>query len=349
MQLKRYQKLVLAVVFITIVIEVFFTIRKLIFPEEQDMSIIWSILFTTLVSISIILVNHPIYEKVKLQFPIRIDLFTRITLVFLITTVFAAIIISIWVIIFYFVFKDFGTNQGIVKIGLMALIFDNIVIAVIVNFVFGSIMILRYSIIGWKQTFIEAEQYKRKSIETQYSALVNQINPHFLFNSMNALSSLIPESPEKAVEFVNSFSKIYRYVLDVKDKIVSELKDEIEFLDSYCFLQKIRFGDNLIIEKQIDASCMNCFLPPLCLQLLVENAIKHNEISKSHPLKVTIESNKQFIVVKNNLQLKFNKEESSGIGLKNLKERYNHLTELVPEFYLKNNEYIAKVPLIFEE
>jgi two-component system LytT family sensor kinase len=108
-------------------------------------------------------------------------------------------------------------------------------------------------------------------------------------------------------------------------------------------------GDNLLVEKQIEASCINYYLPPLSLQLLVENAIKHNEVSKTHPLTIKIVSNGEYIAVTNNLKLKFIKQDSPGIGLKNLKERYHHLTNLKPEFYIKNNEYIAKVPLIKEE
>jgi sensor histidine kinase YesM len=349
MNLKRHQTIFVSVLLITIGVVGFFTIEDLISPEEHDMSIFWSMTFTSLVSISIILVNFPIFDKVKLQFPIRIDIFKRLTIAFLISSFTAAIIITIWVLLFNAIFNEYGEAHGVEEFGLAAVIFDNIVIAVIVNFTVGAIMILRYSIIGWKNSIIEAEQYKRQSIESQYSALVNQINPHFLFNSMNALASLIPQSPEKAVEFVNRFSKIYRYVLDVKDKIVCKIKDELDFLDSYCYLQKIRFGDNLLVEKQIEASCINYYLPPLSLQLLVENAIKHNEVSKTHPLTIKIVSNGEYIAVTNNLKLKFIKQDSPGIGLKNLKERYHHLTNLKPEFYIKNNEYIAKVPLIKEE
>ncbi len=349
MKLNKYKKILIAVPIVTIVIVSFFTIKSVITPEDHDVSITWSIFFTALVTISISLANFPIFEKMKFQFPIRIDIFKRLTLGFLVTSFTASLIISTWVLLFYKVFKDFGINHMVEKEGIQAVIFENIVTAIIANFTLGVLMILRYSIIGWKNSIIEAEQYKRQSIESQYSALVNQINPHFLFNSMNALSSLIPQSPEKAVEFVNRFSKIYRYVLEVKDKIVCEIKDELDFLDSYCYLQKIRFGDNLLIEKQIDASCLNCFLPPLSLQFLVENAIKHNEVSKTNPLNIKIFSNSKYITVTNNLKLKFTKQDSPGIGLKNLKERYHHLTELKPEFLIKNNEYIAKVPLIKEE
>lgn len=349
MKFKKYHQITLAVIVITILVVGFFSIKMLIYPGHHDMSVIWGTIFTVLVSISISLVNFPLFDQVKPQFPIRKDIFKRLAGSLLLTSITASIIITIWVLLFYFTFEEFGKSHGVEETGLLAVIFDNIIIAIIMNFLIASVVIIRYSVIGWKKSMLEAEQYKRQSIESQYSALVNQINPHFLFNSMNALASLIPQSPEKAVDFVNKFSKIYRYVLDVKDKIVCEIKDELDFLDSYCYLQKIRFGENLIINKQIDATFLNYYLPPLSLQLLIENAIKHNEVSKTNPLQIRIVSNGEYIIVTNNLKLKFTKQDSPGIGLTNLRERYMHLTNLKPEFYVKNNEYIAKIPVINEE
>jgi LytS/YehU family sensor histidine kinase len=245
--------------------------------------------------------------------------------------------------------QGYCENEEIAKYGLNYVIYNNIVTAIIVNLFVGGFVVIRYSTQEWKKAVIEAEKFKRISIESQYATLVNQINPHFLFNSLNALVSLIPQSPDKAVEFVNKFSKIYRYVLDSKDKIVCELKDEIDFMDSYFFLQKIRFGENLIIEKRIDSKLLIQYIPPLSIQLLIENAIKHNEISKTNPLKISIYSSGQYLIVENNLQPIAIKNDSTGIGLKNLTDRYEHLSTLIPEFYVLNNHYIAKIPIIADE
>lgn len=348
MKLNKYQQVSLAIIIITFFVIVFFVIQHIVYGKEDDIAIHWSILFTVVVSANITIVSFPFFQKIRVEFPLKRDILRSLVKYFLITSGFASSIISFWVFVFHFAFGEFleqkfeGESIGIV-------LFDNIVTALIVNFIVGAIWTLRIIAIGWKNASIEAEKFKRLSAESKYSALLSQINPHFLFNSMNVLASLIPESPERSVEFVGRFSKIYRYVLEVKDKVVCEISEELDFLESYCYLQKIRYGENLIIEKEISSECLDCFLPPLSLQLLVENAIKHNEVSKANPLKVSIKSNGEYMVVTNSLRLKFSKEDSSGIGLNNLKERYSHLTELKPEFYIKNNDYIAKIPLIKEE
>ncbi len=185
-------------------------------------------------------------------------------------------------------------------------------------------------------------------LESKYAVLKNQVNPHFLFNSLNSLNSLIRISPEKAIEFVDKFSKIYRYVLDVNDKMVVELYEEVDFLQSYYFLQKIRFGVNLKIEVNIDAKKLNDFILPLSIQMLLENAIKHNEISMEKPLTISISADEDYLIISNNLQRKNVFEHSNGIGLANLKERYKHFTDAEPMFYYTDNSYIAKIPIIHE-
>jgi LytS/YehU family sensor histidine kinase len=136
----------------------------------------------------------------------------------------------------------------------------------------------------------------------QYEALKNQVNPHFLFNSLNALSSLIYENPGKAVEFINRLSDVYRYVLDSKDKEAVPLSEELTFVRSYLFLLKARFENNLVAETNISEE--KGYVPPMALQMLIENAVKHNEISDEHPLKISVFEKDQYIYVKNNVQLK---------------------------------------------
>ena len=349
MKLLKYQKYIILTFIITATIIGFFSLQNHFAEKCSHVDLFYNILFTILVSTSIILVNFPIFERIKNKFPLNKGMVKSITIGFVITSITAAIIISTWLLIFYLTVNKFYVNEDVLKYGLNYVIFNNIVTAIIVNIFVGAFVIIRYSTLEWKKALIEAEEFKRKSIESQYATLVNQINPHFLFNSLNALVSLIPQSPEKAVDFVNKFSKIYRYVLDVKDKIVCEVKDEIDFMDSYIFLQKIRFGENLIVEKKIESEYLNMFLPPLSLQLLVENAIKHNEISKTNPLQIRIYTNMQFVYVENTVKPISVKHDSTGIGLKNLKDRYMHLSDKKPDFYIQNDLYIAKIPIIFED
>jgi LytS/YehU family sensor histidine kinase len=166
---------------------------------------------------------------------------------------------------------------------------------------------------------------------------------------MNTVYSLIDTHPDKAKEFITKFSKTYRHVLDVKEKVVVSLKDEIEFLNSYIFLQKIRHEGNLEISINIDAEKLNCYIPPLSLQMLVENAIKHNIVSEKNPLKIKIFNTGNSLIVKNKLQSKNSINESTKTGLNNLTERYKYISEKIPEFYIKDNEYVAEIPLLNDE
>ncbi|MFN8256131.1 MAG: histidine kinase [Bacteroidales bacterium] len=349
MKLHKYQNYLILSIAIAITVLAFFSIQNILGNKNYSTDVIVEFLFSLLVSINIVLVNFPLFDKIKSGFPFNRKIIPSILIGFLITSITAAAIITVWVFIFYFTINPFCQNEDIERYGIAYVVYNNIITAVVINTFVGAFVVIRHSTREWKKAAVEAEKFKRQSIESQYTTLVNQINPHFLFNSLNALASLIPQSPEKAVEFVNKFSKIYRYVLDARDKIVCEIKDELDFADSYCFLQKIRFGDNLIIEKQISSDCLNKFLPPLSIQLLIENAIKHNEISRANPLKIKIYNTNDFLFVENNLSPKDVKSESTGIGLNNLIERYKHLCNSEPTFNIENEIYIAKLPVITEE
>jgi LytS/YehU family sensor histidine kinase len=199
---------------------------------------------------------------------------------------------------------------------------------------------------------IELLEAKQANFQAQFESLKGQINPHFLFNSLNALSSLCyPEpKPERANEFIDEFSKIFRYILEIKDKSVVELKSELDFLSAYYYLQKIRFEEDLQLSIFIEKDIYNMLLPPLSLQLLVENAIKHNQIRTDIPLKISIEHQGNILVVRNNL-LRRNKSDitSTKIGQTNLINRYQHISEQTPRFYEKDGYYIAEIPLLRDE
>ena len=190
---------------------------------------------------------------------------------------------------------------------------------------------------------------ENENILSQYEALKNQVNPHFLFNSLNTLASLIRFEPNNALKFIEEFSDIYRYVLDVKDKILVTVKDELDFMQSYTYLQKLRHNQNLELTVNINVECLHQFIIPLSLQLLVENAIKHNEISDTYPLTIEINCENDWIIVKNNINKIDSHLLSKKVGLKNLTERYNLICDKKPTFVVNNKEYIAKIPIINEE
>jgi len=337
------RKVLIACIAIAILIPAFFYMKfHLVEGNKPIHNIVIGVLYSFIVSVSIFTVNLKTFNWVHRKFPLDKNLFKRISSGIFLTNFNAAIIISICATIFFFAFNFRNQKINIV-------LFNNIAIAIIINTIAMSILEGYYYFKQWKKTLIQAEQLKRENIQSQFEALKNQIDPHFLFNSMNMVYSLIDTDPDKAKEFITKFSKTYRHVLDVKEKVVVLLKDEIEFLNSYIFLQKIRYEGNLEISINIAAQKLNTYIPPLSLQMLVENAIKHNIVSEKMPLKISIYINEEYLYVKNNLQLKTEMPESTKIGLANLTKRYEHISERIPDFYIKDNEYIARIPIIKEE
>lgn len=200
---------------------------------------------------------------------------------------------------------------------------------------------------NWRQAAIHQEELKRAQLTLQFQTLKNQIKPHFLFNSLNSLVSLINTDPDKATQFVHKLSDVYRYVLEQSENELVNVSEEIKFLEDYIYLQKIRFGNNLEVSINLDLS-EKCFVIPLSLQMILENAIKHNMVSKEYPLTIDIFSSKENqIVIKNNLHVKDNIENSLGIGIENLKKRIAFFTDKTLVIDESPEEFIVKVPLLY--
>ncbi len=186
----------------------------------------------------------------------------------------------------------------------------------------------------------------REKVQSQFDTLRNQVNPHFLFNSFNTLISIISNNQDAAIGYVEKLSDYFRIVLVQRDKDVITVKEELELVNSYLFLQKQRFGDNLRIEIFTSEIVLKSLIPPLTLQLLVENAIKHNVISKSRPLSIIIKGDELSITVSNNIQEKITKEASTGIGLENIRHRYRILFEREIKIWFDAEKFIVTLPLI---
>ncbi|WP_042722860.1 2TM domain-containing protein [Flavobacterium sp. B17] len=185
-----------------------------------------------------------------------------------------------------------------------------------------------------------------KSANAQFESLKNQLDPHFLFNSLNVLSSLIDENPKQAQKFTASMSKIYRYVLEQKDKELVTVEDELEFAKTYCELLKTRFEDSVGFVFDVKKEDYRKFVVPLSLQLLLENCIKHNFATSSKPLLIKIFSENDTLCIENNLQIREQIKESSGIGLSNIVQRYSLLTKK-NVFIEKSEDYFkVKLPVI---
>ncbi|MFD2034305.1 sensor histidine kinase [Belliella marina] len=230
-------------------------------------------------------------------------------------------------------------NIGWMRVFRYALMATSIALIII------TVFIARSWLFEWKNAALEAEKLKSENLASQYQSLKDQLNPHFLFNSLNVLSNLVYESADKSADFIQQLSRIYRYVLDVQQEELVSLEMEIDFAVNYLSLQKIRFEQSL--EFHIDEfQSKGWMIPPLSLQLLLENAIKHNVTSETRPLKIWIEIQNEKLIVKNNFQPKMDKETHSGIGLENISKRYDLLSESAPEIIQTEREFIVKLPLL---
>ena len=189
-------------------------------------------------------------------------------------------------------------------------------------------------------------ELEKENVLAQFDILKHQINPHFLFNSMNILAALIPKEPERAVEFTTRFSKLYRSLLELKEQLLISLEEELSFASDYLFLQKMRFGNSLLAEINISDQVLNYALPPFAIQLLLENAVKHNIVSCDYPLKISIFNTDALLIVENNLQKRKNVENSTGIGLSNLRSRYELVGNQSIEIETTESKFLVKVPLI---
>lgn len=219
---------------------------------------------------------------------------------------------------------------------------DDLLMTLLVTMVVAFFFHGRAFYFNWKNAVISAEKYKNESLRSQFESLKNQVNPHFLFNSLNVLSSLVYEDQKGAVEFIRRLSQVYRYVLDTREQELVRVEEELLFLKNYVYLQQIRFGESLNVQITGEADGM---VPPLAIQMLVENAIKHNVVSEKRPLHVRVTLFGDQCEVTNNFQEKLEKD-STGIGLSNIRSRYQFLTERKVEIVKTEEEFVVRVPLL---
>ncbi len=210
-----------------------------------------------------------------------------------------------------------GNHQHSAKAWLFLILrivfFDGLII--LVKFIYDSYEEKR-------QIEFENEFLKRENLHARHEALKQQVNPHFLFNSLNTLKSLVKRNADQAADFTSELSSIYRYMLLHHDKSIVALRDEIEFSKSYVYLLKIRFGDAINTKIEVNEQLLDSLMPPNTLQLLIENAVKHNAFSIKKPLFISISTNESFLTIENNFQPKAVRAMSSNLGLDNIRSRY---------------------------
>ena len=198
-----------------------------------------------------------------------------------------------------------------------------------------------------KELLVNAERKEKEMVISELENLRNQVNPHFLFNCLNTLHALVPEN-EQARDFVKKLATIYRYLLEHNKLNLVPIKEELQFCVNYFYLQNVRFLGALSFNNQIEESALDMAIPSASLQILIENTIKHNVVTKDMPLMVSVYTEGDWLVVKNSFQPK-NTVDSTGMGQDNLLKRYAHVTDRIPEFYIEDEFYYSKIPLLINK
>jgi hypothetical protein len=225
------------------------------------------------------------------------------------------------------------------------------------NYTFGlwitlSIVITFHAVFFFKKNQekkVKESQIVAQTQTAKFDALKNQLDPHFLFNSLNVLTSLIEENPDKAQDFTTSLSKIYRYVLEQKNKDLVSVDEELKFAKTYMSLLKMRFEDSIVFDIPEQASNPDSKVVPLSLQLLLENAVKHNMVTEKNPLHIKIYEKDGLLFVENNLQIKQIVKKSSGVGLSNITQRYQLLTNRKVIINQQANSFAVAIPMLTKQ
>lgn len=274
-----------------------------------------------------------------LEAPIKRALYAVLAMVFYSVFAFLLVELTMQAIVYGTFPKDFG-NWAVQKS----------IVPLILSFIIGWSMAGRGFFVSWRRSEKKSQALKVEMLNYRYEALRNQINPHFLFNSFNVLSDLVYEDQELAVKFIRQLSDLYRYVLDSREKELVPLQEELEFIESFIFLLKTRFEDKIEVSMELQAQADEMIVP-MTLQLLIENAVKHNEASKKHPLKISVAREDGKIVVRNGLRIRSVGDDSKQTGLKNISQQYAHLSEQQLTSYQieieeTESEFVVRVPVL---
>ncbi|MBW8683350.1 sensor histidine kinase [Chitinophaga rhizophila] len=219
---------------------------------------------------------------------------------------------------------------------------------ILINLMFYMFLHLLYQNYHNQQVRIELERSKSDTLGAQYELLKQQINPHFLFNSLNTLKTMIEVNDKQSVEFVLKLSEFYRFTLESRKLDLIQLSEELDIVTAYMFLLKARFEDGIDMHNEIPSGYHQSMIPPFTLQLLIENCIKHNVVSLEYPLQIRLYAEQEFIVVENDLQPKMEAEASMHVGLNNINERYHHLLDKAIVIEETATTFKVKLPVIHE-
>lgn len=280
-------------------------------------------------------ITREIIILLRRKFPELRESFKRIALI-----VFALLFTIFMVDLLGTSFLKYIFNNDFNPIQRSKLMVPIILVAIMIMAIYEAI----YYYVKLKKSIRQEEESKRIIVQTQLDALRNQARPHFLFNSLNTLRDIIDQNPkEDAKLFLDKLSNVYRFILESGNENTITLKEELKFANSYIHIQSERFGDNLKVDWNIPTATLDLMVAPMSLQILLENAIKHNVISKSKPLSISVGIENNKLVVFNKIQAKSSKLPSTKVGLKNIEERYKLISS--EKLIIENNDGVFKVSL----
>jgi two-component system, LytTR family, sensor kinase len=276
-------------------------------------------------------------NKLDEVFPFERNITARIAL-----QISIGIVLSIAVRFLIYEFGEPNLPMKLDRLFLAATWFLYILAGSVINIIF----ITRYFMGRWKESLLLAERLEKEKAQVQFDNLKNQLNPHFLFNALTSLNSLIFENQGLASQFLQQLSKVYRYVLQNKDKNFVTVQTELDFINNYVQLIKTRFHDAIRITIEIEDEARQRAIVPVTLQILIENALKHNIVDKAQPLSINILTIGDYLVVSNNMQVRKIVESSNKLGLENLKSLYRFLTDRPVIVEKTDDRFAVKVPLV---
>jgi len=283
--------------------------------------------------------NKAITAFLNQELPWSEYLSTRFFVQLLASLIYALICFNASYFIFKFVFtKDPPSPSQIISVNLYS------VLIILPSF---SIYYVIHFMKQWKNSKVESEALQKESVKSQLLNLKNHLDPHFLFNNLNILSTLIEKGEKNSTDYINKFAEVYRYMLQNNTKELILLSDELEFIQSYLQLIKMRFQDALRFNVDIPSEKLELTIPPLTIQMLIENCIKHNSLNDSNPLQIDIAYRKQnYLLIKNNLTARKVRFHSNGSGLENIKNRYSFFTDRKITIENDGAHFLVQIPLI---
>ncbi len=308
---------------------------------SADRRLFYSYLFVLLYTVALYWANRFVYSFLDKRFAADRFSIKRLVCGFL-----GSFLVSVFVIFLLRIFEEVVVEQRSLSNYLATENTWNFVFAIVITF-FITLSIYAFGIYkAYQENKVKEQKLIVGTVSAQFESLKNQIDPHFLFNSLNVLSSLIEEDPESAQRFTTSLSKVYRYVLEQKDKDLVSVSEELSFAKTYMNLLKMRFENSLFYSLPEEIPDADLRVVPLSLQLLLENTVKHNVVSQNRPLHIRIFINEEYLAIENDLQRKQVLEDRKGVGLQNIINRYGILTNRKVLIEESQTVFSVKIPIL---